>query len=331
MSLQSLPQELLDNVSQFLHPQDLARLLRTCSQCLYPAHRALYRHLSISSASHNLTALVTIVKKPHLARHVKSFSIELDSGATVLRSYYRSLSFALGLMTGLGSLRLAIDPDSSWVLAGVHPASLTRFSSSFPLDHHVTEFLQGTPALIELELDSPHVFHTYPFSSSLQILPNLEQFSGSCEAAEAIVPGRPVHSVQLSTGDVDENVVDQLALSSTNIVILMATSSLPAPRLLRLLSRRMQHLVYLRMMTTYTLNDVPNGDVNFYESVGEALSDLPDLQAFELCGMHWGSLKKHEKDDHEKPVWQAQPLNVSEFSVDESFDTEIYSDLFLGL
>ncbi|KAF9263632.1 hypothetical protein L218DRAFT_959161 [Marasmius fiardii PR-910] len=330
MSFQTLPPELLDNVSQFLCPNDLAHLSRTCSQCLHPAQRALYRHLSISTASHNLTALLPIVKKPHLARHVRFFSIELDSSATVLGSYYRSLSFALRLMTGLGSLHLSIDPNSSWVLDGVHPRSLTRFSSSFPLDHHVTQFLQGTPALIELELDSPHVTHAPPFPSN-QIIPNLEQFSGSCQAAELIVPGRPVHSIQLNTGDLDENVVEQLALSFSNVAILMATSSLPVPRLLRLLSRHMRHLVYLRMMTTSTTDDAPNSDMNFYESVGEALSGLPDLQAFELCGMHWGSLKKHEEIDHEKPVWQAQPLSVSEFDIDATFDTENYSDLFLGL
>ncbi|KAL0580765.1 hypothetical protein V5O48_001230 [Marasmius crinis-equi] len=332
MSFQSLPAELLDNISQFLYPQDLARLARTCSRCLFPAQRFLYRDLSISPVFRNLDALPTIVKNPHLAPHIRSFSIELDSGATVLQSYYRGLAFALKLMSQLRSLQLSIDPGCSWVLDGVHPRSLTRFACSFPLDLHVTRFLHSTPTLVELDLDSPHeVADTAMPSIGVELIPNLEQFSGSCHAAGSIVPGRPVHSVHLSTGDLTENVVEQLALSASGIAVLMATSSLPAPRLLHLLSRHMQPLVYLRLMTTCDLSEATDADIDFYGSVATALSGLPDLQAFELSGMHWGALKKQEEDNHEQTVWQATPLS-SEFPVtSENIDTENYSDLFLGL
>ena len=261
MSFQSLPAELLDNVSQFLQPPELARLARTCSRCLFPAQRSLYRELSISPASRNLSALLTVVNNPHIAPHIRSFSIELDSGATVLQSYYQKLALALQGMTGLRSLRLSIDPGSSWVLEAVHSRSLTRFSSSFPLDHHVTRFFYSTPKLVELELDAPHDLDTSTASVPVELIPRLEQFSGSCQAAESIVPGRPVHSLHLSTGDLTENVMEQLGLSSSSISILMATSSISAPRLLHLLSRHMQDLVYLRLMTNCNMNDASDVDV----------------------------------------------------------------------
>ena len=47
--------------------------------------------------------------------------------------------------------------------------------------------------------------------------------------------------------------------------------------------------------------------------------------------MHWGALKQQEEDNREQTVWQSKPLN-SDFPVtSEDFDSENYSDLFLGL
>ncbi|ESK97495.1 hypothetical protein Moror_17674 [Moniliophthora roreri MCA 2997] len=320
-----LPLELIDAISQFLPSSDLARLSQSCTRYHLVTRRLLYRHLALAPAYNNLGILITLAKKPDIARHVRSFSVELDAGTAVLRPYYRNISIALSFMSELKSLNLSLDPSSTWVLQGVKTHSLTRFSSTFYLDHHVTRFLEHTRSLLELELGSPHATHVSsmpPFA-----VPHLEQFSGPALAAELIVPGRPVHSIQLTSGDLSENVVQQLAKSSASIAVLSGTSSLPLPRLLNLLSQHIQQLVYLRMMTICNVTEAPDAD--FYSTIADSLSSLPNLQAFELSGMHWGSL--HKSDDGTKQaVWQAKPLSA-EFTTDDMFEIEDDSETFFGL
>ena len=41
--------------------------------------------------------------------------------------------------------------------------------------------------------------------------------------------------------------------------------------------------------------------------VAKALSTLPNLTAFELSGMQWGSSKREDEDG--KRVWQSSPLS----------------------
>jgi hypothetical protein len=66
----------------------------------------------------------------------------------------------------------------------------------------------------------------------------------------------------------------------------------------------------------------------FYENVAKALTALPDLTAFELSGMHWGSCKK--SDDNKKRVWQSKPLS-SEFGYDQGqIDLDPILDHFLA-
>lgn len=227
-------------------------------------------------------------------------------------------------MTGLKSLNLTIDSGASWVLDGVTETScLRRFSSPFPLDHHVTRFLEHTNALVELELDSSHVL----VSTSPSLIPHLEVFSGTSAAAEILVPGRPVHTVQLNSGDLTESVVEQLARSSNSVSILMATTSLSAPRLLYSLSKHLQKIVYLRMMSISSVTELP--DVDFYEQVAAGVSSLPDLRVFELAGMQWGFVNKREIEVSESTAWQTEAL-TSEFDAVEDSVTD-YSEVFFGL
>jgi hypothetical protein len=89
----------------------------------------------------------------------------------------------------------------------------------------------------------------------------------------------------------------------------------------------MQQLAYVRLKTTYSFPEAP--DVNFYEHIAGALYALPDLQTFELSGMHWGSQER--KDSTTQRVWQSQPLK-SEFDpdIDVLLDIDPYSDTFFG-
>lgn len=45
------------------------------------------------------------------------------------------------------------------------------------------------------------------------------------------------------------------------------------------------------------------------DQVANALATLPDLTAFELSGMQWGSSKRN--DDDSKRVWQSAPLSTA--------------------
>lgn len=51
---------------------------------------------------------------------------------------------------------------------------------------------------------------------------------------------------------------------------------------------------------------------SFYENVAQALAALPNLQAFELSGMHWGSLMEEDTERvwQSKPFVSALPVNV---------------------
>ena len=237
-------------------------------------------------------------------------------------------------MTELTSLEVFVDSSASWVLNGTQNATfpqLLHFACSFSFDTQVANFLSKTCALLELEVDSIPTLHTpslppLPWTS----IPRLIQFIGSSQAAKAIVPGRPVESIHLSSGDLTKSIVDSFAESTARIVVLGATTGLLPVPLLELLAQHLPHLVYLRIMTTYKFSEAPDVvclfvvDLAipfftfpfqvFYENVAKALATLPELTAFELSGMHWGSRKR--SDDNEKRVWQSKPLS-SEFSHDQ--------------
>lgn len=58
------------------------------------------------------------------------------------------------------------------------------------------------------------------------------------------------------------------------------------------------------------------------DQVANALATLPDLTAFELSGMQWGSSKR--EDDSSKRVWQSAPLTTFNRPDDTSLDSEVF-------
>ncbi|KAJ3762892.1 hypothetical protein EV360DRAFT_34735 [Lentinula raphanica] len=344
MSFTILPLELLDAVCESLSPLDLAHLSYTCTSVHQSAQRQLYRHLSISSSRRNLSVVLTLARKPHLAHYVRSFSIELDIHcSTLLRPFYSQLSRALSGMAELTSLQLSIDSTTSWVLAGIKLPRLVQFACPFPVDSYVSNFLKHTPALLELEVDSTSYWHEPPIAVlAPSSAPLLQHFVGSSRAAKAIVPSRPVQSVQLTAGDLTEEVVSRLSESTAGISIFSArTNSAPAI-LLQLLSQKLQCLVHIRLLTTYSYSETHyvvsvcticsllsfsyRTFQTFYQHIAGALNAFPDLQTFELSGMHWGS--EERKDSDRQRVWQSQPFEFDLNSSPESLDIDPYSDLF---
>ncbi|KAI9510443.1 hypothetical protein F5148DRAFT_1336163 [Russula earlei] len=296
MSLSSLPIELFDIICSHLSPAHLAALSRT-SPLFYPvAQRILYRNL-----------------KPHIARVVHTLSITVDSSAHVLRPFYRALRDALSAMSELTSLHISLDTNlnPSWVLApGSRHMTYSRlhtFTSSFSFDAHVTGFLERTPALERLELDTAPVSGAVPLPHlSRSAIPRLVHFMGSYQAVKVIVPGRPLESIHIHDGDLSEEEVACLAQSTGHIAVLGAITSALLVPFLKSLARHLPYLAYLRLMAPFHVSSKPSDDT-FYEQVATTLTSMPQLLDFELSGMHWGSSWQANEAGC-KRIWQAAPI-----------------------
>lgn len=334
MSLPALPVELIDNILQNVSTTDLVALSRTCTSLGPVAQRLLYRNIAVSPWSRNISVVAILAKRPDLAHYVRSFSVSAASTASPLfPAFYRLLATALSGMTEVTSLNLTVDSSTSWILGKatqhVNFHRLQQFTCSFPFDFHVANFLEKTPALLELEVDSmPYEPCSSIPSISATTIPRLAQFVGSARVARVIVPGRPLQSIHLNEGDLVEEDVACLARASANVVVLGATASEPPVPLLESIARHLPHLAYLRIMTTYHFAHAPEmvslpmlyNSIflhfnlptipflqGFMDQVANALATLPDLTAFELSGMQWGSSKREDS----KRVWQSAPLSTT--------------------
>ncbi|THH18549.1 hypothetical protein EW146_g2435 [Bondarzewia mesenterica] len=337
MSLSALPVELLDAVAQNLSKPQLVALSRTTSFLCPIAQRLLYRQVSISPTAHNLDVVLTLAKRPDLARFVRTFSIALDHRSTVFLPFYRALARALSSMTELTSLDLLVDSGASWVLgrSSSNPTypRLSHFTCSFPFDSLVADFLERTPALEELELDSAPCSSPKPSSPIILAatsLPLLSHFVGPYQAAKIIVPGRPLQSIYIHDGDLTEDEIAWLAQSTGHVAVLGAITTALLVPLLQALARHLPYLAYLRVASPIHAS-LKNPDTvraspslafqvrtisfallsgfaqTFYEQVASSLTLMPALTDFELSGMHWGSSQVSDKGAS-KRIWQSSPL-----------------------
>ncbi|EPQ59544.1 hypothetical protein GLOTRDRAFT_71084 [Gloeophyllum trabeum ATCC 11539] len=324
MSLSTLPPELLDGVCQNLATADLVALSRASSPFHSVAERLLYRHIHASSQARNLSVVVTLAKRLELASHVQSFSIVVDdASAPIFPSFYRLLEKSLAAMHGLKSLSIFIHPTMSSVLSP--PCSeesvyhrLEHFSCSFPFNSDVAAFLSRTPALLELEVDSMPGPTPIPSRCLLSTsIPHLVQFVGSPEQAREVVPGRPVESIHLYGGDLTEDVMCSLSQSTMPVIVLGATTSMSPIAFLEAVTRYLPSVAFLRV-TAEDMDSIPL-NVESYQQVANILDRLPNLSAFELSGIHWGSLKPQ---DQKQRVWQARPLSPLGFPADRQEDVD---------
>jgi len=322
MSFQILPIELVDHVAHYLQTTDLVTLSRTSSY-LYPiAQRWLYRQITINYSSKNLLVVFTLAQKPHLAQHVRTFTIRLGS-FSVLNSFYRLLRTALSNMSQLISLDIFLDHVASWIMHTPDDSTyhrLEHFASSFHLDHHLVHFLHKTNALKELEVDSLPPTPLIP-SLNPNVLPMLSQFTGSSQAAQYVVPGRPVESIHLSSGDLTEDVAESLAKSTAHVLLLAAATTSHSVALIGTLTQCMDHLVHLRIVTTFNFSEPP--DASYFVNISNALKSLPDLRTCEIWGIHWVSSKNDFRD--EGTVWESEPFNRPDDSHLDNLSSDFYS------
>ncbi|KAI6105529.1 hypothetical protein F5141DRAFT_1292820 [Pisolithus sp. B1] len=336
MSLQNLPIELVHFIAQDLDIHALAAFGQTCSSFCLVAQSFLYRRISVSAWSRNLCVVPLLARRPDIARHVRSFYIAVDSSPTVFPAYYGLLAKAILNMSELTSLNLLVDSGVSWVLkeACTHTSYpyLTHFTCSFPFDENVIQFLGKTPSLLELEADSiPSTFALNPLGASLPptTIPRLEQFIGSPRTARALVPGRPIKSLHLNGSALTEEghrAVGTVDLSYSGLGCsnkLFPRTLLGASVPVSIASRLPQNYDYADHAPAPCSCEYPDRNVSgqcfkavnlivsiqeFYEQVANVLASFPELTAFELSGMHWGSQQK--RGDGSKRVWQSSPLST---------------------
>ncbi|KJA24504.1 hypothetical protein HYPSUDRAFT_183483 [Hypholoma sublateritium FD-334 SS-4] len=318
----SLPIELLDHIAAHLHTADLRALAAASARLYHVAQRRLYRHVHLDARA--LACVFTLAASPRIARHVRSFAIRIGHGAPLLHAFYRVLARALAHMSELTELDISLDQAASWVLrTPAQPAfaRLRRFSSSFQLDHNVVHFLGKTPALLQLHIDSL----AEPLRLPDTALPRLAQFTGSALAAHALVPGRPVQDIHLTSGDLTEDLAESLAQSTAPVLVLAAATTSHSLSLIATLTRCMAELVHLRIVTTYTFDNLP--DSTYFANIKDALTSLPDLQSCEIWGLHWVSSKKSFHDQGR--AWESEPFNLppNNLLANGAFLDDLHSDL----
>lgn len=261
MSINLLPIELIDHLTAFVATADYVALSQVNTRFYHVVQRHLYRHVHVDDT--NTACVLTLGRKPHLARNVRTFAVRLNpfSKPSLLSSWYRQLHCAISHMSELTSLEMSIDQAASWVMQTPSDAAyprLRRFVSSFHLDDHVAHFLNKADALLDLEIDSLNTYSLPVVSLRANAIPLLQHFTGSSHAAQVIVPSRPVGHIHLNSGDLTEDVADSLAKSTAPILVLAAATSSHSVSLIGTLTRCMNHLMHLRIVTTYNFSDAPD-------------------------------------------------------------------------
>ena len=248
----SFPPELLHSIFSLLPIPDLLSVALASYTLNAVANRSLYRSISLTPATHNLSALNTLATRPHIATHVRTFSI------TIHNQHPNSLlALALEQMTELTSLTLFLDADASPVLnSNARYLNLTSFASSFPLDSNLVDFLNRTPSILDLQVGA-----ALPSNDQVQInlpqtsIPSLARFTGPYHTAKIIVPERPVEALFLSQVISDDSIFGQLSHSTSNITIFDAVVDLGLLPCVTAISKTMPSLHYLRLMTVAPLDE----------------------------------------------------------------------------
>lgn len=262
MSFNELPLDILDSLCQFIPTPDLLTLSLSNS-VFYPfAQRYIYREVSLCGQANAVRCLKTMQAKKELGRFVRRLTLRLEPNALVLRSFAVMLAEVLSGMFNLNSLDIVLPPSASFVLAptdaqGTIYPRLEFFSCNFPLDASVCSFLARTPSLRELQLGQgpsgvlASTQSPLPATLPASALPRLALFMGPSEAASVLVPGRPLESVHLFSGDLTEDVLFALARSAAPITIFGAFTHSLSPSVLLCLAANLPHLHCLRIMTMY--------------------------------------------------------------------------------
>ncbi|KAH8106245.1 hypothetical protein BXZ70DRAFT_427008 [Cristinia sonorae] len=337
MSFTALPPELLDDIFHSLPTSSLLALATTCSSFTPSADRILYRHIALSSHTHNLNAVHTLASHPALSSLVRTFTLDVDDADPTTADFYVALQRALRHMEGLTSLELNVGINESWVLKcgdreSAYP-SLQHFSTSVIFDVNTISFLLRTPSLLSLQLSSSvSPSDVAALEIPTEAIPELESYTGPASLLRHLSP-RPLTTLLLSddlaiddvqylssaarapsssAGTVASccmTIPDGCARPPTDVQVLSAITSASPAVMIEALAEACPHLTCLRVMTTCAFWEAP--DLSFYNRIAQTLSTLPSLTAFELSGMHWESRPKSSVTgilDVSEKEWVSPPV-----------------------
>jgi hypothetical protein len=326
MAFAQLPLELVDAIANHSSQPALAALSTTCRKFNATAERLLYRNLDLSSAKHNICAILSILARPERAAYVHTFSVVVDSKTPALRPFYLAVTQALAGMTALTDLHLGVDPGASWILDALPPSaaypSLRTFVSSLPFDAPMCDFLSRTPALLTLEV-APSEAALPPPALPASAVKQLTHYSGSLAGAKTLA-GRPIVTLHTFGGDLTLDVLSMF--SNSPLGVLSATTGVQLVPFLQALATHAPELVYLRLAAALPFSrDSPAPNAGFHEQVAAALEALTHLVDFELEGMHWPC---HTEEDSSRRVWQRVPSTPTPSTPVLEFD-DLYAELEL--
>lgn len=261
MPVKDLPLDVIDALCHFVEHDDLAAVAAS-SSIFYPfAQRNLYRRVALFNPTDAVRCLKTLHRRPDLARHVRVLSLRVDPNTPVLRPFVDLLAAAIARMVNLVSLDVVLPQSASRAFWGAEAhgslyTRLTHFSCNLPLDDAVCSFLQRVPAAKELQLGECTAIESASAKTPsvpmlpTSALPKLAFFMGSSDAAAILVPGRPLESVHLYSGELSEDVLDALSRASSPITVFGALTHSLSPSILHCLAESLPHLHHLRIMTS---------------------------------------------------------------------------------
>lgn len=322
-SLLSLPAETLDAVCALVaDTKDLLALSRACRVLGHVAQRRLFRHVSLHKNAKR--GVLVLARDPRLALHVRTFELAAFAADDVLPAFVCVLARALANMRAVTSVVFSVAHLAPAFAHELHHCfhhapdlefpQLRTLVCDLPFDSITTAFLERCPALLSLQLGSTMSSSS---SSSLvipvspSVVPRLEALAGPADAALALVPGRPVSSVQLLSPDaLHSQTVAALARSSVNVAYLDAVMTDFSLSQLALVGQNLgPTLENLRIAVLNAFASVP--DATFLSPVADILDTFPDLWSFELSGIHWASSVKPDAGGHQKRAWQREPLQLT--------------------
>lgn len=183
----TLPVELYRMIIQYLNSQhDLCTLARVSRAFQVEAERVLYHSVYLHHTIKTLWRCESLANQPRLALNVRKLSINVDQ-----YSPFDSIARALNCCSRLRSLTLkgALWSDYSKVLDAVISTEIREFACNTRGEAGVLRFLERQPDLVEVEFEA----HAFDFEDvSPNAIRNLHSFTGHLTTAAALVPGRPV-------------------------------------------------------------------------------------------------------------------------------------------
>jgi hypothetical protein len=214
----TLPVELYRQIIQYITSNhDICSLARVSRAFQIEAERVLYHSLHLRHHIKTLWRCESLASQPRLALYVRKLSIILDQ-YTPLEPIARALSACHNLQHL--ALRGAPWSDYSKVLDAVISTDIRELTCHARGEAAVVRFLERQPNLVEVDFEA-HGFDLENLSQGS--MRNLTTFTGWLTTAAAIVPGRPVRQLTLTSdmaNDATVRAVQRLSEGEEDVTVL---------------------------------------------------------------------------------------------------------------